>query len=248
MAQQQKPLPRVGDRVAVYLDIDGEKKRIRYMGLGVRVPDQVPVKSVGPIGQVQESAGVPVPVIQLDDGGIVFDPEVHWGDEADVLLRLGNLKAAGYAFEKITLQQMRDGWWRKQAHELAVSDLADDLCSRAFRFARDWAAHHEQEDIQRFFGAIVDARDKKGPIDMSTPEDMLRIAGIEVTDADLVRVMAKTKDACKESADSVAAKLPEIARAVVAASDVTKAAREAFLEHPTTKLPPIGGGNGPAEA
>jgi len=42
--------------------------------------------------------------------------------------------------------------------------------------------------------------------------------------------------------------LAEIARAVVAASDVTKAAREAFLEHPTTKLPPIGGGNGPAEA
>jgi hypothetical protein len=71
---------KVGSRVGVILDVEGNK--VRLFGYGVYAGDEIPHEKVGGLGYlVRENPSLTNPKIILDSGKDVFGCECWWGPE-----------------------------------------------------------------------------------------------------------------------------------------------------------------------
>jgi hypothetical protein len=81
-------LPRIGDRLGVLYCLTDHAAYV--LGGGVYLGREVPPPDIRCCGRIPYSSGLPMPKIQLDQGGIVWGCEAYWAHETVLLSHIGN--------------------------------------------------------------------------------------------------------------------------------------------------------------
>lgn len=66
----------------VFAALDADDSRVRLLGFGNYVGDEVPTGAVGRLAQIAIRMNRPNPKIVLDSGKVVWGCECWWGDES----------------------------------------------------------------------------------------------------------------------------------------------------------------------